>query len=395
MGFWKKIFDFRKKEIEEPEYGDDQWDWENLLKERDLLKINDDYQREKYVRSCLEQIKTASEELDKLSYEYNLVTSYLKDMEEIETLPKEEKSKLEECAKQVVHYETERTNYLGKHNRMTDQQFRQMDVIAENMPKAYDSLKEAENYQKLIRQDLSQLDGERHAYQYRKNELVASAANMKGMVVISVAAMIVCMIMLMILQFAFDMDTQIGYVIAAGAGALALTLLYIKYAEATEELKKVDKSINRIILLQNTVKIRYVNNVNLVEYLYEKYRVGSAREMDRLWKKYLEEQKERSNYSQAQDELDFYQKELAKNLRRYQLNDASIWIHQAEALLDSKEMVEIRHDLIVRRQKLRAQMDYNRRLAKTGQEEIKVLVDKYPRYAKEILDLVSKYEVRT
>ena len=70
-----------------------------------------------------------------------------------------------------------------------------------------------------------------------------------------------------------------------------------------------------------------------------------------------------------------------------------VWLHQIEALLDKKEMVEIRHNLIIRRQSLRRRMDYNKEvIAGKAQAEIKDLVEKYPEYAKEILGIVGRYE---
>ena len=74
------------------------------------------------------------------------------------------------------------------------------------------------------------------------------------------------------------------------------------------------------------------------------------------------------------------------------VHDPNIWIHKATALYDNKEMVEIRHGLIIRRQKLRKQMEYNARVAQDAQDEVKDMVSKFPEYAKKILDLVNDYE---
>ena len=95
----------------------------------------------------------------------------------------------------------------------------------------------------------------------------------------------------------------------------------------------------------------------------------------------------------AEKELDRYQKDLLHELRRYQVKDPMVWLHQIPALLDKKEMVEIRHGLIIRRQSLRRRMDYNKEvIAGKAQAEIKDLVEKYPKYAKEILSIVGEYE---
>ena len=124
-----------------------------------------------------------------------------------------------------------------------------------------------------------------------------------------------------------------------------------------------------------------------------KYNVSSAGELGKSWQQYQEEREERHSYQQAERQMDQLQKEFLHTLRRYQVKDPMIWLHQTKALLDKKEMVEIRHSLIIRRQSLRRRMDYNKEvIAGNAQAEIKDLVEQYPKYAKEILDIVGQYE---
>ena len=110
-------------------------------------------------------------------------------------------------------------------------------------------------------------------------------------------------------------------------------------------------------------------------------------------KQYLEEKDERHNYKRAEIELDSSQQELLHILRRYQVKDPMIWLYQTQALLDKKEMIEIRHNLIIRRQSLRRRMDYNKEvIAGKAKAEVKDLVENYPKYAKEILGIVAEYD---
>ena len=67
-------------------------------------------------------------------------------------------------------------------------------------------------------------------------------------------------------------------------------------------------------------------------------------------------------------------------------------MNRPDALLDPREMVEIRHDLILQRQALRRQMDYNGALAEDSRREIMDIVKKYPAYAAEILSMAQRYE---
>ena len=96
MGFFSKLFR-KKREYEPLEELEVDFEWE---KGQNLDLSNPD-KRFHYVKSCLEQMDEASGEIERLQNEYQLVNSYLHDMEEIEALPDEEKQKVEEHARAI------------------------------------------------------------------------------------------------------------------------------------------------------------------------------------------------------------------------------------------------------------------------------------------------------
>lgn len=389
MGLIKKLLHLKKR-TNEPEY--ETGDWNEIVYNRDDLQIKDRNQRREYVKGCLEQIAEASRELENLQFEYNMVTSYLKDMEEIEALPPEEKAVLEDSARKIEALELQQSGYKERKNRMSEEKFRQMERLEDDVQEGLEKLTQAEDYQELIKRDLRKLDGEKQAYFFRKRELQRIIEDTRSMTIVCTVALVVCILILLVLQFGFRMNTKLGYLAAAAVGAAVITVIFTKHNDGVRELSQVENGIGRIIRLQNTVKIRYVNNTHLLDYLYMKYNVSSAGELGKSWQQYIEEKEERKSYQDAERELDLCQKELLHVLRRYQVQDPMIWLHQTQAILDKKEMVEIRHNLIIRRQSLRRRMDYNREvIAGNAQAEIKDLVDKYPEYAKEILNIVAQY----
>jgi hypothetical protein len=391
FGKIKNVFSRKKSEDGEVIEYEDGWSEDKTIR-RDDVDIDDEAQRTNYVSACLEQMAEASRELDTLNGEYNLVTTYLMDMEEIEAQSDESMAKIRTYAKKITEIESDKEMLEKKRKIMSDEEYARMERIEQYMPDGYARLKEAEDYQILVKNDLSRLDGERHAYFFRKNDLINSQSNMKIITSICVAAMLILMVILALLNVAWQLDVTIGYAIAVVVIAASLAIVYVKYHDSQRELVRVEKSINKLVLLQNTVKIKYVNNTNLLEYLYVKYDVGSSNELKKLWEKYIEENNQREREKQIQDDMDHNQASLVKLLRQLRISEPNIWIRQAYALLDSKEMVEIRHNLIQRRQKLRKQMEYNAKMAQQAQDEVKDIVNKYPQYAKNILELVSEYE---
>ena len=308
-------------------------------------------------------------------------------------MSEEDAAELKDCARKIDNLERQQTGYEERKNRMDEETFRELERMEDEFEEGYEKLTEAEEYQDLVKRDLRKLDGERQAYYYRRSELRRIIADTKSMTIVCTVAVILCILILFVLQFGFRMDTKLGYLAAAAVGAIAITIIFIKHNDSIKELSQVENGINRIISLQNTVKIRYVNNTHLLEYLYFKYNVSSAAELGKNWKRYVKEKEERHNYQIAVRELDECHKELVEILRFHKIMDPMIWLHQVPALIDKKEMVEVRHSLIIRRQSLRKRMDYNKEvIAGKAQAEVKDLVDTYPEYAKEILEIVGQYE---
>ncbi len=379
MGFFKNLFKGKKEN--QPTFID----------AKDELDLDDAYIREQYVLSCLEQMKEASEELDRANAEYSLVTSYLTDMEEIEAIEGDEKTDLCNIAKRIHDLRQAHDKFVLTPSRMSEHDFNHMDAMHEEAKEGIDKLLKEEDYRKKVKADLKRVERERDAYSYRRNEVKNSLENIKGIATISIISAVILVIILFLLQVLLELDVVLGYYIAVLAIAILMTVVYVKYSNYTSEKSRIDKTINDLILLQNKVKIRYVNNKNLLDYLYAKYEVSSAAELKDLYEKYLKEKEDRRAFARNEAAYDEEITKLLKRLKAQRIKDPEIWVHQTDAIYDNREMVEIRHSLIQRRQKIRKQVEYNEQIALEASDEIKDLMRKYPQNSESIMDLVNKY----
>ncbi len=386
MAFWNKLF----RKIKRREQSEE--DWESIVYDRDGVDFHDEEQRSRYITNCLEQVAEASREVRLLTGEYSLVTSYLVDMEEIEALPVQEREELDGIARRLLVLEQECEKYRGKKERMRDSDYHRMRRQEGEIQEGIGKLGECEKYADLIKRDLQRLDRERNAYEYRRSELEIMMNNFRGMAVIFTTAFGACMILLLALQFIFEMNTKIGYLLTVGAVAVAVTILLVKYTDSERELRRVVGAINKLIQLQNKVKIRYVNNNNLLDYLRIKYDTESASALEKRWQDYQREREERKEYAEAEAKAEFYQKKLLTKMNNYHITDPDRWVSRPAAFLDKREMVEMRHELMLRRQALRKQIDYNNGVADTAKKEIMDIADKYPAYAAEILAMADKFK---
>ncbi len=386
LEFFKKIFTSRsRRKAQEGE-------WEKLVTARGGVDLEQEEERTRYVTDCLEQIAEASQELEMLQGEYSRVTAYLTDLEELEALPDQEKEMLEITARKLQNMEREYESFTQRKNRMDDAIYYQMKNRESEMQEGIEKIRKTEHYGTLVKQDMQRLEGERLAYEYRKNELHGIMENQRGMAVIFLTALVICLILLAVLQFGLRMQTQVGYFIAVLAAALALTVLAVKHMDADREMDRVLRDARRLIKLQNKVKIRYVNNKNLLDYYYIKYDVDSGKKLEKLFNQYLEEKEQRKQFAETEARREYYHKQLLNQLGHYHIQYPEQLSGKVSVILDHREQVERRHELIMRRQSLRKQMDYNNTVAGEAKQEIKDIVVAYPRYALEITEMVDRYE---
>ncbi len=386
LEFFKKIFTSRgRRKAQEGE-------WEKLVTARGGVDLEQEEERTRYVTDCLEQIAEASQELEMLQGEYSRVTAYLTDLEELEALPDQEKETLEITARKLQNMEREYESFTQRKNRMDDAIYYQMKNREPEMQEGIEKIRKTEHYGTLVKQDMQRLEGERLAYEYRKNELHGIMENQRGMAVIFLTALVICLILLAVLQFGLRMQTQVGYFIAVLAAALALTVLAVKHMDADREMDRVLRDARRLIKLQNKVKIRYVNNKNLLDYYYIKYDVDSGKKLEKLFNQYLEEKEQRKQFAETEARREYYHKQLLNQLGHYHIQYPEQLSGKVSVILDHREQVERRHELIMRRQSLRKQMDYNNTVAGEAKQEIKDIVVAYPRYALEITEMVDRYE---
>ncbi|MBR5375951.1 MAG: hypothetical protein IK139_01605 [Lachnospiraceae bacterium] len=214
----------------------------------------------------------------------------------------------------------------------------------------------------------------------------------RNFVMITICSLSFIILMLLVLRYMYQMDVVLGCVIASFAAAVAMTLIFVEYIGARTEMKKASNFLNQVIAKQNTVKIRYVNIENLLQYQYRKYHVNSSDELEYFWELYKDEKSERLMLDEAGGDLRIARENFMNALKSCSLKYPTVWSHQVIAVVDRREMVELRHDLVARRGSLRKRIQYNEDSRNMAKEEVNELVRRYPNYSAEIIGIVSAYE---
>lgn len=360
-----------------------------VLSERDK---KDPTKVEKFVIERLEQVLEAQREVEEQKAEYKIITSYLNDIHTIEELPEEEHDKISDMAQNIVSLTQSRNEFIHAEKKISDAQYIQMQQEEDNIPNAIKRLKKNEELLDKIKKDMKYLDREKEEWFFYKDSLKHQRKSLQNILYVVVGIIVSVAVLFILMQFAFKLPMRMAWWIFIFLCVLVISYIYIKMLNSESEYKRAENNANRAIMLQNKVKIRYVNVANAVDYAHEKYHVLSAGELNRIWEAYLEAIKEREKFEKNSDDLEYFSARLIRELKKYRLYDAKVWVPQALALVDHKEMVEITHNLVTRRQKLRNRMEYSMNVIKTQREDVDKLMCDVKVLKPEIQEIIASID---
>lgn len=367
MRFWDK---WKKKDTFEAKF--EELD-STVLTEKDYRNST---KIEQYVVERLEQMIEVTREIEDEKAEYRIVTSYLNDIHKIEDLPEEDRKKIDETAVNVVQLNTARNGFLNSTKKLTDAQFSQLEREEKEIPNAIRRLAANEAYQDTVKQDMKYLEREKSRFMLHKEYLSSQQHTLKRLLYILMGTAVAAAIVMASIQGITGFDLYYGFAALIFLAVVSVCGISLKIMRNNTEIQTAEQSINRAITLLNKVKFKYVNVTNAIDYACEKYHVKRSAELNQMWEFYMEAVKEREKYQRTSEDLDYFNARLVRLLKNYQLYDPQIWTTQAVALVDHNEMVEITHNLVSRRQKLRERMEYNLNVIQEQKKEAEQLLDK-------------------
>lgn len=331
---------------------------------------------EQYVVERLEQMMGAAREVEDETVEYRRVTSYLNDIQTFEEMPEKDKAEVVDTAQSVMQLNAARTEFLNSAKKITDAQFVQMEQREDEIPDAIHRLSGNEAYRDSLRKDMRYLEREKSEWALRGEYLEGQRKSLKNLLYVVVGLAATVAVLLAFLQLFSGMDVRYGWMALALAASLLVCGIYVKIQDDGSEISSAERCRNRAIVLQNRVKMRYVSVETAIEYACEKYHVRNATDLEQQWGHYQEAVREREKYQKTNEDLEYFKGRLIRLLNQYKFYDSQIWLSQAAALVDPKEMVEVKHELVTQRQKLRDQITYNMKLIAEQKSEARQLLDK-------------------
>lgn len=346
-----------------------------------------------FLKENCEQILEASRQIDEAKGEYQIVTDYLTDIQKIERADLEEKQIIEDAARRIITLTRERSNYQKSEIKITDTQFRNIQKYESEALTSMKQMCENEDYNKSIKNDMRCLQKEKKLVRKQKREIIEKQKYLKGISIIMCVLVGSLFLLFMLISYAFEKEMTIPYIMTIIMAAISAGYIVYESRKNHYEIVIVERKMSRAIGLLNKVKIKYVNTTNALDYAYEKFSVTSGAEFQYRWEQYLKAKEASKRYQKNTELLNKFSEVLMGVLEELDVTDTEIWVYQAIAILDPKEMVEIRHRLNTRRQKLRERIDYNTQLKEMGIEEIEKLIQQKPEYRTEVIEILKAFDL--
>lgn len=387
FSFWKK-----KKEKDNTEF--QQITVEEALKKygpaeakvsaMEVLKQTED--------ACI-QVLEVERQLEEAKQEYAAVTSYLSDMQRIDLIPVEERENIDDAARKIINLTKERLKFKNNKHSISDAQYHYLERFEDDIPKELERIKEQERYQLLVKNDLRQLEGEKGVFSYERESAILKRDFLKRLSMVGCVLVLSVFLLLFVLSNSLQKDMTIPFFIT-GLMALSMTLyIILESKRSIYRLRMAEMKLNKVVALTNKIKIKYVNSTSTLEYTYEKYRVNGYQELCFLWQEFVKAKDEAERFKKNTDLLEGYNEVLIEELKERGIVDAEVWTFQPEALLDKKEMVEVRHRLNNRRQKLREQIDFNSKQRDISKNGLLSLKRSYQQYQSEIEEMIQSFGI--
>ena len=340
-----------------------------------------------------EELIEMMRELEEAKSEYRVVTDYLKDIQIIKEIPQEDMEELQEIAGNVAKLNQARDNYLHTTKKLSDAQFLQIQQDEKEIPEAIRRLEANEAYEAATKRDMTYLEGAKQQWVYCMEEVKDEMRKLRITSYVLFGIFVIMLAVVLVLQVGWKVDTRWIFTIMIAAMAIGGFFVYFRMQYNRKLLKKCEVNINHAISLSNKVKFKYVNTKNAVDYACEKYHVHNSRELIYIWEQYRDTLKEKERYIQTNEDLEYYNAKLVRKLKQYQLYDAKVWVRNPEAVYNSKEMVEVQHNLISRRQKLRERIEYTTQSIEGLRKEVEPYARTHSQMIPElqqILELLNK-----
>ena len=345
----------------------------------------------RFVRNNCEAIAENERQIAEAKKEYEKVTSYLTDIQRIDMAREDEYHEIKDICKSILTLTQERSKYKNRNLTISDAQMRKFEPFEDELVDEIKKMYNAQAYQDAIEGDIKNLKKEKDSLYSQRKEIIAKQNALKGMTKVLAVLIISLIVLLIVIYYATKTDMTLPYLGVVALAGVSAAMLVFESSKNRRDIILVERKINKAITLLNKVKIKYINNINVLDYNCNKFGVKNAKDFEEKWNEYCKMREYEKKFRENTEMLNANNENLVIMLKELGVKDADIWISRCEAIVDSREMVEIRHELNQRRQMLRERIENNEKLKEGIISQLDEMINAHPEIKGELLGIIKEY----
>ena len=345
----------------------------------------------RFVRNNGEAIAENERQIAEAKKEYEKVTSYLTDIQRIDMAREDEYREIKDICKSILTLTQERSKYKNRNLTISDAQMRKFEPFEDELVDEIKKMYNAQAYQDAIEGDIKNLKKEKDSLYSQRKEIIAKQNALKGMTKVLAVLIISLIVLLIVIYYATKTDMTLPYLGVVALAGVSAAMLVFESSKNRRDIILVERKINKAITLLNKVKIKYINNINVLDYNCNKFGVKNAKDFEEKWNEYCKMREYEKKFRENTEMLNANNENLVIMLKELGVKDADIWISRCEAIVDSREMVEIRHELNQRRQMLRERIENNEKLKEGIISQLDAMINAHPEIKGELLGIIKEY----
>ncbi|MDO5127033.1 MAG: hypothetical protein Q4D54_04715 [Eubacteriales bacterium] len=363
-------------------------DDDRVHKEHDTHAIIDEQQM---VQDFCEQLVDVSAHMEEIKNEYRVVTEYLTDIQRIEELPVQLAEDINETAKTIAMLDADRQKYLQSENLLPLEQYNTLVAYEDEVIDTIKRLNEIEMRDSMLKSDMGHLEGEKESLKYTHEDGADSIERLRGILITVLVIFLLTSGGLFAYAAAAKKSVTLYMLIIGAVAMLSFVIAYVRYVDIKKDVRDADTKLNRAISLLNKVKVKYINNVNTMEYIYRKFNVSSCKELEYRFELYQTMLRDEKRFDRADSDLRVWQERLEKKLERVGVRDTAVWLNQVTAFVNREELYDIKQGLLDRRQSLRKKMAISEQIRDNAMTALRAAVADNPGHKELIAELLTPH----
>lgn len=355
----------------------------------------EEHDMRRYVREQCEIMEKLGDSIDALKVDYDDIALHFNDIELIEGAPADVREEIRQSAEQIDTLTVDRHILKSTSQKLSNSAYHRMETYENEIADNLKFMTEEESYYEAIKHDMHLMMGERESLRMDARKLKKRQVLMHNMA--AAVAVVLFAVYAVLLGISIQLNNTkmvnayIFITLIAGAFAVSIIAVILK---TRRDVAITEAKLNKVLVMMNSARIKYINTANYLDYVYKKYRVKNSYELVKKYGLYQEMKEEQARAMRMTHSLSKAENALLHELDRLGIVDTSIWLSKIKALYNNNDMMDVRHDLVVRRKEIRTRIEDCESKIDDIKMNIRVITKRYPQYMEETMAVLDEFERR-